>query len=71
VCLIAFRIQNGLKEGDASSPEIFIFLEYYTILLGRSRKKEVRQRLSGTHQLLAYADNVNLLRYSIDTKRKE
>jgi hypothetical protein len=30
----------------------------------------VRLTLNGTHQLLAFADDVNLLRHNIDTIRK-
>jgi hypothetical protein len=38
--------------------------------LGRSRKNQVGLKLNGTHQLLAYADDVNLLGDNIDTIKK-
>jgi hypothetical protein len=38
--------------------------------LGRSRKKQVGLKFNGTHQLLAYADDVNLLGDNIDTIKK-
>jgi hypothetical protein len=38
--------------------------------LGRSSKNQVGMKLNGTHQLLAYADDVNLLGNNIDTIKK-
>jgi len=58
-----FPIRNGLKQGDALSPMIFNFAFDYAI-----RRVQVNQdglRLNGTHQLLAYADDVNILGGSI------
>ena len=52
-------IRNGLKQGDALLPMIFNFALDYTI-----RRVQVNQdglKLNGTHQLLAYADDVNIL----------
>jgi hypothetical protein len=38
--------------------------------LGRSRKNQVGIKLNGISQLLAYADDVNLLGHYIDTIKK-
>jgi hypothetical protein len=65
----SFPIQNGLKQGDDLSPLLFNFALEYAIMA--VQETQVRLKLNGTHQLLAYADDVNLLRDNIYTIMKE
>ena len=63
-----FPIRNGLKQRYTLSPLLFNFALEYAI-----KKVQVNQdglKLNGTHQLLAYADDVNILGGSAHTVKE-
>ena len=63
-----FPIRNGLKQEDALTPLLFKFALEYAI-----RRVQVSQdglKLNGTHHLLAYADDVNIMGGSIHTVKE-
>jgi hypothetical protein len=63
-----FPIRNGLKQGDALSPLLFNFTLEYAIK--KVQETQMGLKLIWTHQLLVYADDVNLLGDNVDTIKK-
>jgi hypothetical protein len=58
-------IQNRLKQKDALSPLLLNFALKYDIR--KIQENQVGLKLNGTHQLLAYGNDVNLLGDNINT----
>jgi hypothetical protein len=63
-----FPVQNDLKQGEVLSPLFFNLTLGYAIR--KVQENQMGLKLSGTHQLLVYANNVNLLEGNIDTINK-
>jgi hypothetical protein len=55
----SFPIQNGPKQGDALTPLLFNFVLECAIRM--AQENQVGLKLNRTHQLLAYAGDVNPL----------
>jgi len=66
-----FTIKNGVKERDALSPLIFTFTVGYAILSVQVNQEGLK--CNGTHQLVVYADDINMLEGSLHivTKKAE
>jgi len=62
-----FPIKNGLTQ-DALLPLLFNFVIEYAIR--RVKVKQDGLKLNGTHQLLAYADDVNIFGGSVHTVKR-
>ena len=54
-----------MKQGDALSPLLFNFALEYTIR--KLQETNLGLDMNGTHQVLAYADDVNLMGHDIKT----
>jgi hypothetical protein len=61
----SFPIQNCLKQGDALSPLLFNFALEYAIR--KVQENQVGLKLNGTHRLIAYGDDMNLMGNNTNT----
>ena len=63
-----YSIRNSLKQGDVRSPLLFNFALEYAIR--RVQAIQDGLKLNSTHQLLVYADDVNILGGSVRTVKE-
>jgi hypothetical protein len=63
-----FPIHNSLKQADALSPLLFNFALKFTIR--RVQENQEGLNLNRTHQLLAHADDLNIVGENTDTTKK-
>jgi hypothetical protein len=64
----AFSIQNGLKQENALLPLFCNFALEFPIQEVQENQQGLE--LSGTHQFLVYADDLNLLNENVNTVKK-
>jgi hypothetical protein len=63
-----FPIQNWIKQGDDLSQLFFILALEYAIR--KAQENQMGMKLNGTHHLLVYGDDVNLLGDNINIMKK-
>jgi hypothetical protein len=61
-------VKNGLQQGDALSPLLVNFVLEHAIR--KVQENRLGLKLNGAHQLLVYADDMNLLEDNTDTIKK-
>ena len=64
-----FPIRNGLKKGDAVSPMLFNFAVGHAIIWVQVNKGGLK--LHGTHQIIVYGVDVNMLRGSVHIMKEK
>jgi hypothetical protein len=64
-----FPVQNDLKQSDSLSPLLFNFAVEYAIR--KVQENQVGMKIIGTHQLLVYADDVNVLGDTLHSTTKK